>query len=988
LWRQIVGANPVTLRSPQIDRPRWPVIVDLNHDRRPEVILPCGSDESALYWNRHAVWGEFAVWDGPTGVAHWQQRVTHADWQIDHFANAPDCNDDGYREVVTATIWGTQRSAAVFIDCWSGRSGEPIWRTSWTLPAQSEMTTAQLGPLEMWQAGEDGSPTLLVPLVTGKGESPATTQLILVSLASGAIQHVGRDVHRAEVADIDGDGTEDLCLRYYHDIEQGMSGGTKLSVVRGTVGEPVRRLGQPLYGVSDLNGDGADDLVQFHRHHLEALDARSGASLWRTEVPDAADHALIVSARNNPDLGTATSRGAPTRSADAATWDFDGDQTLDLLIHLSTLGESQRPLLAVSGRTGAILWRAPLARRFQQGQPFLQCVDREGDGQAEILYYGYSDWGQEQDRTDWSSSDGRLWCALFSARDGRLLWKQPLTATYGLLTGAGGSSVPYNFVDRVQQPCWTIDGNGDGIQDVIVVAEPSPAPPESKQLQLELRNGRDGAPVWQQPLAAGSNSQSVFRESSRVTVADLDGDDRPEVVTLELISEQQRQAVLTARRARDGHVLWVWKQGVAADFELNPGHGRSLVQAEAVHLGSDGLGLALALRGPDQRETLWVLDGQGAIRHEYRLENQTPGLPQGNRLWVADVNGDGRDEIALHDGQLCIVQVPRQGAITQLVAFSFVVHDARAEIYFDSGARDTEAQLVVVRPDSLIARSYSAVTGQTLWTCQGPLGGQRAGDGAPTAQVMRDATDRIQGVLWNIDNQLSVCRLVSYAPGVPHDAVPLQGLREGSASNPAVPDPRLARSLPWMAAPAEAGQNGQLYRFAATVGLLSLTLIVLPGWMVRRLAQGRWSLGTWLGMPAVAAFIFVALRWPARLPLEPGDLDAMSKLRLALFGAPVLFGLFYMLRQTLSGRLRPIAVSVTAVAIASAAYLATGLAAELSAAPLKPGETIAWHGWYWSILAGVYLASCAYCVTALLLALWRAVRRLWIFAQGRMQKKY
>ena len=126
--------------------------------------------------------------------------------------------------------------------------------------------------------------------------------------------------------------------------------GMDIGVLDAETGQPRRSIGKPLpfrrpisLMCADLNGDGCDDaIVAVARLGLFARDGKTGADLWSIPAPD-----------------TKTPAGMEMVDDQIALADLDGDGVMDV-IYVVIGGDA----LAVSGKTGKVIWRAKAAQRL------------------------------------------------------------------------------------------------------------------------------------------------------------------------------------------------------------------------------------------------------------------------------------------------------------------------------------------------------------------------------------------------------------------------------------------------------------------------------------------------------------------------------------------------------------------------------------------------------------------------------------------------
>ena len=283
-----------------------------------------------------------AVLAGDTGEPLWTRRLVSIDQQIDHFIAGPDLDQDGYREVYTVTLAGSEFRA--YVDALSGQEGDTLWTNSIAVPPDRNTSVEYyLAPPQWWQAGADGWPQLIGQVVEGD-LGDRRSMVGAFSAGTGRLAHVGHNITAVRPADIDGDGTQDL-LVYDSEHPTALDLGGKLHCMRGVASEKWARLGDAGNPIADLDGDGTRDLLSgFPSKVLTATSGATGAMLWRSQISE-----------DGTPVSGAIRRFAPGRSAD-----LDGDGIADLLgwTHVSHYRRRDRPFFAVSGKTGKKLWIA------------------------------------------------------------------------------------------------------------------------------------------------------------------------------------------------------------------------------------------------------------------------------------------------------------------------------------------------------------------------------------------------------------------------------------------------------------------------------------------------------------------------------------------------------------------------------------------------------------------------------------------------------
>jgi outer membrane protein assembly factor BamB/tRNA A-37 threonylcarbamoyl transferase component Bud32 len=387
-----------------------PLVADLDGDGRPEVVIVNGKttdphSPTAQAFGTPVVppgrdrlpdptlpWGEWVaraveVLDGATGRLRWRHEdeagalLAGSDRAGRHQVEAgPDVAGEGCRAIFTFTRraagrgdWGRRQEQVV--QALSGKDGRVLWQRPVALAARQDQVVRDLrgetlvqGLQGWWSAGPHAWPLLLVWTATSPGSRGGET-LTLLSAGTGEVEHTLLDARLFALADLDGDGLEELCYRFT-DRRQ----GAMLGVLRGGPRVLWRRLGN-LTPAGDLDGDGVSDLIEQRHNRLAALSGRDGRVLWQ--------HA------------------AEAQAVHAAT-DLNGDGAADVLV--ATTSQRQPGLIALSGKDGKPLWKAA---NLPPGQPPMQVQCRRIDGSApQVLLFSRS------------PSSGGCWFALLDGATG------------------------------------------------------------------------------------------------------------------------------------------------------------------------------------------------------------------------------------------------------------------------------------------------------------------------------------------------------------------------------------------------------------------------------------------------------------------------------------------------------------------------------------------------------------------------------------------
>jgi PQQ-like domain len=933
MWVATVDAayDQLELGVPSRDRP---LIADLDDDGRCEIVVADAGKVPPSVGYRGV-----RLIDGLSGATRWRVPMCPGAGTVDgglaELVVAPDLDGDGVREVVAVSVVSEGDAREVYVDAISGKAGRRLW---WAKVHLSEGLTRILTP-KWWGRGPDGWPLLALPM---GGEIPEETMRLLRSAEPVAepIVHLleastGRERHRvtglasAGFADLNGDGLTDL----WGEVDG------ELRAFRGEAPEAWRALGRFVRpgsaGASvgtvaslgvDFDGDGIADTLNGGR------DSGVGAADSLSEVINARRRsdrihekagirtAVARSGRDGHAIWKSSIDGWQTwldpnggHTYDLSTFplpagDLDGDGALDVIAtaRVETLRSSKNerarlPIEVLSGRTGARLWSAgalPLRSGVQFDADVNWTEPRvvEARGAPDLIV------------SNNIGPDNRL--ARVSGRDGRVVWDVSLAQ----------DTIPSVVLGTSARVFDDLDGDG-GIDAAIVVPSYSTMAGFTFDYTLVAVSLRDGRRLWSQAL------QYHLPSDYEISVGDIDGDKRPEVVAMEGSSHETQRVRLRVFDGRDGKLRWTWSPAVA--------FMKTHVMVLANFEGNGTRNVCVNFEAPDGRQVV-VLDGNGKERAHRNVAGG--GRPD---LKAADLDGDGRDEL--------------------LVCYGDLVHAWNSDLkeLWCCPSRFGRVDQVVPaspgRPREVILApgvGLDAATGQSRWTGEAPLV-----ESPPQFLLeLLDAGGSKRPPLL-IGNGLgaTVCRV----------AMPTEA--DGSIASPrgdrvrvtgrAREDARWARPLPWFR-----GLTGAVGPVSFLVsGGLALVNVGLPLLILRLATRKRrqFNIRTLMVLPLAAAVPLMSLLaiapllevWPELLlSSERGVFLAGT-----LLGIPIGCYVLWMGASLVRRRWKP-ALALAGLTVATTLAIA-GLWLWLDMKSMAAIERYGCTGWELVFLPGAYVAG-------------------------------
>jgi hypothetical protein len=966
LWRKAVARADYS--SDSIGPPDSPLLTDFDGDGRPEVVIPGHGPTST---KTDCI--DIRAIDGATGQARWTHTLAADPKQGNgsyHFLECADLDGDGSRDLIAVSrLWRAAGPATslgkpaeprpVYVDALSGMDGHPLWWWSTNVLAHHY---ANLRPFRWWGSGPDGRPLLAV----GVGGLPIEPielahqrfrlhppSVHLLDVGSGREVGAISGLTNARAADLDGDGLTDL----WGDVDG------QLGAFRGEAPEAWRALG--LFGPANMVIGPATQIGQ------------PAADFDRDGIPDTFITGLKAPPTN---IGESTgSRTAITRSGRdgrviwktglrsgqgwmareegesyfPATYplprgDLDGDGTPDVIVREALAerpyqirtGAAMLPIQALSGRTGRLLWPSgALPSGFKApGYSNILWVDLrviEPNSTPDVLVRHGEPLAGPYASLLPADADRKPHLARVSGRGDRVIWDIRLV-----------DSPPGNWVDSTPPAFHDVDR--DGVLDAVLLIPPSLERAWGDCVLAAISLG-SGKMIWSWPIRRGG---PLVPRHGEIAVGDLDGDRRPEVLSMEETYDQADYVlVVIAFDGRDGARRWSWRD--RAGFARG-GPPSMMTLADFDEDGTRDVCVIFTEIAGMRR--LLVLAANGQEKQHRDLPADTSRI-----LRAADLDGDGRDELFVwFDERLRVLGSDLKER------WSWPDPEGKVEQLFPATS---------VKPATVVMASavgLDGAAGRPRWAGESPL--------KPPAfrPVLLDPGDgERRPLVISQGHGATVCRVVlSIAKGGRYETL----VRGSAAPARARADPRWTRRLPWTT-----GIVGLVDTLGLVVaGALALVNLVIPV-SEFRLGECRraWTVRHLMALPVVVALpltTFIALDPLA--PALPDPFPAIAEV-LAFMGTVAGVAVPPCTRLFVIGTLAGIPVIAFAALLGwtiirwqwrrlSAQFLLTVLTAIAIGAlwlwydrrAMQSFEHYSWSGWYQPALLGMYA------VGAMVAAVW------------------
>jgi serine/threonine protein kinase/outer membrane protein assembly factor BamB len=839
--RQLATGEPVfapQVHEAEFKRPsanfqpssQWPLVEDLNGDGRAEIITASGTSIQlgrTVEINDRA-WAGLVAIDGTTGESFWKRPLDTVDQQLDQLLVGPDINGDGWRDIFVATIFLRRHNGAqLYVDALSGKDGQSLWTNCVPLPLVGQNLSQEvIGKLQWWNAGSDGWPQLMVPVLDCDSNQPLG--LTCFSAGTGTVTRTSDGLSEPFIDDLNGDGTKDLVV--FEPTERRiLDQGGRLSTFVGASPQPWRAIGRMLQSADDFDGDGRDDLLPARDHSgpRAAISGQTGRLLWER--------------RDNED----------SKMYQPLHADFNGDGVADFVGIDGPRANSgpTSPLRLYSGKTGQLLWNAGFGTRTFQHWAHLSACDLEHDGKPELAFLGQMDF--EPDAAGRKHrSDCQSWLVVLNAQ-GQIRLQQQIS---GWLSET-------ELEDRARITPVIVDLNRDGCDDVVVpVLEPG------DQRCLVALDGRSvNKELWKVELPLGATPPKTQRVQGLPLIGsgDLNGDGVLDLLFhLPLIQSSSEYTLqIHALDGSTGNPLPGWPlERTPADSKLsfdavreysaNEHFEPTRPRPEVVQLGAERLVVTWqqgASYGIPAR--LLLLSSTGQPLWELTVKTESVFRP-----WLRDVNGDGQtDCVIITDVG---VEAYNLSTHTRIWRFELPVFGVAEIVGSENRGSNEPAVLLVANDRSLFGLSIrdASVVWRSVALPHNLSVSER------NWQLLRHTNpDQPPYIVSGRKDLDVICRRFETVDD-PRTDLARSGANTGMRLQR---DPRYSRPLPWTIADSKRPLQLEAPTYLVSGLLFSLLLFVLPAWLGWRFVT-RWqfNLGQLLLVPPIIGLLVVGLQLP------------------------------------------------------------------------------------------------------------------------------
>jgi hypothetical protein len=850
----------------------WPWVIDLEGDGRFEVIVP----DSGPLSPAGAYRGVRAI-DGATGQTRWirpMQPENKAEDGLDRVVPAPDLDGDGIGDLIAVSRYegrsgppanrlkGRSEPWRVFDDAISGRDGRLLW--SWHADLPDEWSWYIATP-RWWGLGPDGRPLLAVPIGSQDPRQPSPPgypsylhppEVRVLQASTGRELHLVAGLNRVSVADIDGDGINDLWgevdgqLRAYRgeppEIWRSVSHFVSATDADGEMVWSTDRLSV------DFDGDKTGDVLasglgwegdsgQREPKGTRTATARSGRDghlQWKTTLDPQIRFFHDDPARSYKMIAFPLPGG-----------DLDSDGVPDVIVRklnwqseLINSREPVRPAIQVlSGRNGRFLWsagslRPPFESYGESTVNWYRPLTIEPNTPPDLLVQHFCPLTKGGVITTGAWPQGQDRLARISGQTGQVVWDIAVTDQF-VTRGPGDS--------RLITPT-IADVDGDGNREAVLTVRQNKNN-GSSAYDLKVISLHEGAMRWSHDLLGGL---PVFD----VPLVQIAEGDLSQPGTLYVIGGSAAQTDnlpdLRALDGRDGAVRWTWNGGRFANKEWQYGsvYGFNFD-------GKKNDSVSMICFGPKRESRLVILDSQGRERLQRDMppELVSTSLFPNTCYYPIDLDGDGRLDFLVWTD-------------SRIAGFD---HDLKMRwcVPLKGFPRGQFLPASPGKPCTIFIDSMKAIdgsSGRVLWEA--------------TSAVRRDYSLLDAGDAARLPLLLSQLRGPTFcrqALAAKSNGTYLMPPGERVPPDLVIDDPRWIRPLPWV----EPMRQFVTPRIVLVTVALAIANVFVPLGMLR-LAAGRqvWRVRTLMILPLVVAFpLWMFQAAIPLLPLQIGSVPLSPK---------------------------------------------------------------------------------------------------------------
>ena len=616
LWQKVVRADGGAPVCGLTDAPVLPLVADLNHDGRDEVITQVDRVDLPMHhFYRGTVWADLQILgsDGSELLTE-PMRVFTADAQVLHVQVLSDADNDGWDDLAVASRYAAMRDdrGSVHVELFSGNTGKVIWHQQ----IQHPQTAEQNAPPEIAQFRCEhvgGRMLLLVETVTDSGFfGVANHETAFLYPSTGQVFTIGDRLSIQSIIDSTSAGSLLWCCdRTDPQLDRGEDkGGDRYKMFTLPLDEVINA-SQRAQVTADIDGDGMLDL-RVHRASRGSFDDGGFVSSKNGNLlpfPKLQDDSVELFATHQ---------------------DLSGNGRTDFI----SCGFDE-PIRLVEGATGREVWT--LSRSMfadHHGILAIAPASLTGSGSKDLIIALYAELAATP---TFGLATWKKPLLVVGARgsDGEVLWLQD----YGPVPSTGG----YETLHHAHH-----DLNEDGFTDFAFTYFD-----EFESAAMFAIDGQTGKRMWELPGVYNSRPDWLDRFPAPLVV---DGE-QPKIATITLDGTKNRGYRFCVIDAQSGRLTFEKKIPSRRSY-------RSSTDRE----GRWGRHAVIPLRSAQSNQQLvafWIVQNDGKteihvgdiqsgrfepVAEPWAVDGEKPRYGAWYiwfRMLAADVDGDGNDELLL-----------------------------------------------------------------------------------------------------------------------------------------------------------------------------------------------------------------------------------------------------------------------------------------------------------------------------------------------------